>query len=165
MTVYIENESGYEYSFSIKEQLDRLVAFVTGYVGCPYEPEISVTLVTKDEIHRLNQEFRQVDSPTDVLSFPMMNYNSPADFRGDAFTESLTLSPETGELLLGDIVLCSDVVREQAKEYGHSEVREFSFLVVHSLLHLFGYDHIEEDERVDMEEKQSDIMKQLQIMR
>ncbi|MCI5732265.1 MAG: rRNA maturation RNase YbeY, partial [Eubacterium sp.] len=69
------------------------------------------------------------------------------------------------ELVLGDIVLCSDVVREQAEEYGHSELREFSFLVVHSLLHLFGYDHVEEEERIEMEEKQRDIMNQLQILR
>lgn len=165
MTIYVENEGDYEYSFSVEEQLDKLAAFVTDYAGCPYEPEISVTLVTKEEIHRLNKEFRQVDRPTDVLSFPMMDYDSPADFSCRAFEESLTLSPETGELVLGDIVLCSDVVREQAEEYGHSELREFSFLVVHSLLHLFGYDHIEEEERIEMEEKQRDIMNQLQILR
>ena len=165
MTIYVENEGDYEYSFSVEEQLDKLAAFVTDYVGCPYEPEISVTLVTKEEIHRLNREFRQVDRPTDVLSFPMMDYDSPADFSGRAFEESLRLSPETGELVLGDIVLCSDVVREQAEEYGHSELREFSFLVVHSLLHLFGYDHVEEEERIEMEEKQRDIMNQLLILR
>ena len=163
MTIYVENEGGYEYSFSIEEQLDKLTAFVTDYVGCPYEPEISVTLVSKEEIHRLNKEFRQVDRPTDVLSFPTMEYDKPADFSGRAFKESLTLSPETGEIVLGDLVLCSDVVREQAEEYGHSELREFSFLVVHSLLHLFGYDHMEEEERMEM--MQRDIMNELQIMR
>lgn len=165
MTIYVENEGGYEYSFSIEEQLDKLTAFVTDYVGCPYEPEISVTLVSKEEIHRLNKEFRQVDRQTDVLSFPMMEYDKPADFSGRAFKESLTLSPETGEIVLGDLVLCSDVVREQAEEYGHSELREFSFLVVHSLLHLFGYDHMEEEERMEMEQMQRDIMNELQIMR
>ena len=165
MTIYVENEGDYEYSFSVEEQLDKLAAFVTDYVGCPYEPVISVTLVTKEEIHRLNREFRQVDRPTDVLSFPMMDYDSSADFSGRSFEESLTISPETGEIVLGDIVICSDVVREQAEEYGHSELREFSFLVVHSLLHLFGYDHMEEEERIEMEEKQREIMNQLQILR
>ena len=165
MTIYVENEGDYEYSFSVEEQLDKLAAFVTDYVCCPYEPEISVTLVTKEEIHRLNREFRQVDRPTDVLSFPMMDYDSSADFSGRSFEESLTISPETGEIVLGDIVICSDVVREQAEEYGHSELREFSFLVVHSLLHLFGYDHMEEEERIEMEEKQREIMNQLQILR
>ena len=165
MTIYVENEGDYEYSFSVEEQLDKLAAFVTDYVGCPYEPVISVTLVTKEEIHRLNREFRQVDRPTDVLSFPMMDYDSSADFSGRSFEESLTISPETGEIVLGDIVICSDVVREQTEEYGHSELREFSFLVVHSLLHLFGYDHMEEEERIEMEEKQREIMNQLQILR
>lgn len=165
MTIYIENEGDYEFSFSVEEQLDKLVSFVAAYVACPYEPEISVTLVTKEEIHRLNKEFRQVDRSTDVLSFPMMEYDAPADFSGSAFEESLTLSPETGELVLGDIVLCSEVVCEQAEEYGHSEFREFSFLVVHSLLHLFGYDHIEEEERSEMEQLQKKIMNELQIMR
>lgn len=165
MTIYVEDEGGYTFSFSVKEQLDRLVSHVTEYVGCPYEPEVSVTLVTKEEIHRLNREFRQVDRATDVLSFPMMEYDEPADFDGVAFRSSLTTNPESGEMVLGDIVLCSQVVCEQAEEYGHSVWREFSFLVVHSLLHLFGYDHIEEKERVEMEEKQKHIMEQLQILR
>ena len=153
------------FSFSVEEQLDKLTAFVTHYVGCPYEPELSVTLVTKEEIHQLNQEFRQVDRPTDVLSFPMMEYDEPAVFSGQTFEESLTLSPETREMVLGDIVLCSEVVCEQAEEYGHSELREFSFLVVHSLLHLFGYDHMEEEERMEMEQLQKEIMNELHIMR
>lgn len=165
MTVYVENAGDYEFSFSVKEQIDKLTAFVTAFVACPYEPEVSVTLVTKEEIHRLNKEFRQVDRPTDVLSFPMMEYDRPADFSGRTFEQSLTLSPETGEIILGDIVLCSQVVREQAEEYGHSELREFSFLVVHSLLHLFGYDHIREDERMEMEQQQKKIMKELHIER
>lgn len=165
MTIYVEDEGGYTFSFSVEEQLDKLASFVTAYVVCPYEPEISVTLVNKEEIHRLNKEFRQVNRPTDVLSFPMMEYDAPADFSGCAFEESLTLSPETGELILGDIVLCSEVICEQAREYGHSELREFSFLVVHSLLHLFGYDHIEEEERLKMEQMQKKIMDELHIMR
>lgn len=165
MTLYVENQGDYEFSFSVEEQLDKLAAFVTAYVACPYEPELSVTLVTKEEIHRLNKEFRDVDRPTDVLSFPMMEYDEPAIFSGKAFEESLTLSPETGEIILGDIVLCSEVVCEQAEEYGHSVLREFSFLIVHSLLHLFGYDHIDEEERMEMEQMQKKIMKELQIMR
>lgn len=165
MTIYVENQGDISFSFSMEEQLDRLTAFVTDYVGCPYEPELSVTLVTKDEIHRLNREFRQVDRPTDVLSFPMTEYDQPAVFSGQTFEKSLTLSPETEEMVLGDIVLCSEVVCEQAEEYGHSALREFSFLVVHSLLHLFGYDHVEEEERIEMEQLQKEIMNELQIMR
>lgn len=165
MTLYVEDEGGFVFSFSVEKQLDRLTAFVTGYVGCPYEPEVSVTLVSKEEIHRLNREYRGVDNPTDVLSFPMAEYGTPADFTDSVFEQSKTVSPETGELMLGDIVLCPEVVFEQADEYGHSKLREFSFLVVHSLLHLFGYDHMEETERTEMEQLQEKIMNELQIMR
>lgn len=165
MTIYLEDEGGYRFDFSVRGQLDKLAAYVGKRVSCPFETEVSVTLVEKEEIYRLNKEFRNVDRPTDVLSFPMMEYDEPADFTGPLFQQSLTLSPETGELVLGDIVICPVIVCEQAKEYGHSELREFSFLVVHSLLHLFGYDHIEEEERLQMEDMQKEIMQELQINR
>ena len=165
MTIYLEDEGGYRFDFSVRGQLDKLAAYVGKRVSCPFETEVSVTLVEKEEIYRLNKEFRNVDRPTDVLSFPMIEYDEPADFTGPLFQQSLTLSPETGELVLGDIVICPAIVCEQAKEYGHSELREFSFLVVHSLLHLFGYDHIEEEERLQMEDMQKEIMQELQINR
>ena len=165
MTIYIENESEYQYAFALDKQLDKLVACVCDSVNCPYEVEVSVTIVDKEEIHRLNKLFREVDRPTDVLSFPMMEYDAPLDFEGQAFLQSVTCSPETNELMLGDIVLCSEIICEQAEQYGHSIEREFSFLGVHSLLHLFGYDHMEENERKEMEEKQRDIMNVLQINR
>ena len=165
MTIYIEDEGGYTFDFSVQEQLDKLTAFVVEQVSCPYEVEVSVRLVDKKEIHRLNKEFREVDRPTDVLSFPMMEYEKVADFESPVFRQSMTISPETEELMLGDIVVCSQVVCEQAEEYGHSRLREFSFLVVHSLLHLFGYDHIEEEDRLQMEELQSKIMMELKINR
>lgn len=165
MTIYLEDESGYCFDFSVRRQLDKLAAYVGKRVSCPFETEVSVTLVEKEEIYRLNKEFREVDRPTDVLSFPMMEYDEPADFTGPLFQQSLTISPETGELVLGDIVICPAIVCEQAMEYGHSELREFSFLVVHSLLHLFGYDHMEEEERLQMEDMQKKIMQELQINR
>lgn len=165
MTIYVEDEGGYMFDFSVQEQLDKLTAFVAEQVSCPYEVEVSVTLVDKEEIHRLNKEFRNVDRPTDVLSFPMMEYEEAADFESPVFCQSMTISPETKELMLGDIVICSQVVCEQAEEYGHSQLREFSFLAVHSLLHLFGYDHIEEEDRLQMEELQRKIMVELKINR
>ncbi len=165
MTVYVEDGSGYSFDFPVKEQLDKLVSFVADYVRCPGELEVSVSIVTKGAIHEMNRQFRGVDRPTDVLSFPMMEYDGPEDFEGDAFQGSLTVSPDTGELMLGDIVLCAEVIHEQAEEYGHSELREFSFLVVHSMLHLFGHDHIGEEERSMMEERQRRILDLLQIYR
>lgn len=165
MTVYIQDKGGYAFEFPLQEQLDKLTACVTEELSCPYEVEVSVLLVGKEEIRRLNREFRDTDRPTDVLSFPMMEYDGAADFEGRAFRQSLTVSPETGELILGDIVICSEIVCAQAEEYGHSKLREFSFLTVHSLLHLFGYDHMEEEERIRMEEQQEKIMRKLGIGR
>lgn len=134
------------------------------YVGCPYEAEVSLLVAADTEIREMNRTHRQIDAPTDVLSFPMLEYGAPGDFTGledraDAF------NPETGELLLGDIMVSRDRVLKQAEEYGHSPLREFSFLIAHSMLHLFGYDHIEEDERLDMEQKQREILEQLGILR
>lgn len=124
-----------------------------------------MTLVDTDTIRQVNSQFRQIEKVTDVLSFPMMEYDSPRDFGGQAFQNSLSLSPDTQEMILGDILLCSEVVKTQAEEYGHSELREFCFLVVHSMLHLFGYDHIQEEDRREMEEEQRKIMERLGINR
>lgn len=165
MTLHYENRSGRQFDFPAEEQLKILITAVTETVGCPEEPEVGVTVVDEAEIHRLNREFRQVDRPTDVLSFPMMEYDSPADFDGQAYRTTRTVSPESGELILGDIVLCAEVLYRQAQEYGHSVQREFSFLVVHSLLHLFGYDHMQEGERLLMEDLQRRIMAELKISR
>lgn len=165
MIVYFEDEAGIPFDFDMEEQLDKVVSFVRDHVKCPYDIEISVTMVDRPSIREMNAQFREMDRPTDVLSFPMMEYDRPLDFEGEAFKSSISLSPDTEELILGDIVLCSEVIKEQAAEYGHSELREFSFLVVHSMLHLFGYDHIEERDRMEMEKEQKAIMGLLGISR
>lgn len=112
----------------------------------------------------MNREFRQIDAPTDVLSFPMLEYQTPGDFSGFEEEED-SFDPESGELLLGDIVISKDKVLRQAEEYGHSPKREFAFLIAHSMLHLFGYDHMEEDERLVMEQKQREILERVGILR
>lgn len=165
MTVYFEDEATLPFGFHLEEQAARIISAVRDYVHCPYDVEVSVTMVDKASIQGMNLEFRQMDKPTDVLSFPMAEYDKPGDFSGKAFQESKVLAPDTGELVLGDIVLCSDIIREQAAEYGHSELREFSFLVVHSMLHLFGYDHIQENDRLRMEKEQRAIMDTLGVHR
>ena len=158
MTVYFEDEAGISFGFNPEEKAEEVIAFVRDHVECPYDIEASVTLVDTDTIRQVNSQFRQIEKVTDVLSFPMMEYDSPRDFSGQAFQNSLSLSPDTEEMMLGDILLCSEVVKAQAEEYGHSELREFCFLVVHSMLHLFGYDHMEDGERLVMEEKQKEIL-------
>ena len=165
MTVYFEDEAGISFGFDPEEKAEEVIAFVMDHVECHYDIEVSVTLVDTDTICQVNSQFREIEKVTDVLSFPMMEYDSPKDFGGQAFQNSLSLSPDTEEMMLGDILLCSEVVKAQAEEYGHSELREFCFLVVHSMLHLFGYDHIQEEDRREMEEEQRKIMDRLRINR
>lgn len=165
MTVYFEDEAGISFGFNPEEKAEEVISSVRDHVECPYDIEVSVTLVDKDTIRQVNSQFRQIEKVTDVLSFPMMEYGSPGDFSGQAFLNSLSLPPDTEEMMLGDILLCSEVVKAQAEEYGHSELREFCFLIVHSMLHLFGYDHIEEEDRREMEEEQRKIMDRLGLNR
>ena len=114
--------------------------------------EISVTFVDMDEIHQLNREYREVDRPTDVLSFPQF-YDLEEEI------------PEVGEICLGDVVICKDKAAEQAEEFGHSFEREIIYLFVHSVLHLLGYDHMEEDEKVCMRAREEQIMEHLGVLR
>mgnify|MGYP000293236275 CR=1 FL=1 len=132
---------------------------------CPYEAEVNLTLVDNEQIHEINRMHRGIDRPTDVLSFPMQTYEKPSDFSHvEDFVEE-NFNPDTGELLLGDIVLSVEKVSEQAIAYGHSEIREYAFLILHSMLHLFGYDHMEADEAAVMEEHQRKILDALGITR
>ena len=117
------------------------------------------------EIQEANRNFRDIDRPTDVLSFPMVDYSSPSDFSSVNESPECYLNPETDELVLGDIMISVDKVYEQAEEYGHSSKREFAFLIAHSMLHLLGYDHMEDEERVVMETKQEAVLEALGITR
>ena len=113
----------------------------------------------------MNREFRQIDAPTDVLSFPMQEFSSPAGYNAFAEGGCSVFDPESGELMLGDIVINAQRVISQAQEFGHSQKREYAFLIAHSLLHLVGFDHMEEEERLQMEEHQKRIMEMVRISR
>ena len=120
--------------------------------------EVSVSFVDFDEIHRLNNEFRGVDRPTDVLSFPQYEVDELL-----FYSENPEEIPEILEL--GDVVICSDKAKEQAEEFGHSFEREIIYLFTHSILHLLGYDHMEEEEKACMRKREEEIMKFLGIER
>lgn len=167
MTLIIEKETDFELEkleCDYEALLERVVNTSLDYALCPYEVEINILLTDNENIHKLNKEFRDVDSATDVLSFPMLEYEAPADFDWLLDADEC-FNPETGELILGDIVISLEKVVEQAEKYGHSEKRELAFLVVHSMLHLFGYDHMTVEEAALMEKKQEEIMDILQIKR
>ena len=165
MSIDYCNDSGVDFGFDEAGLLQTLVDATVEMMGCPYEVGVSVSVVNADEIHRLNREYREIDSETDVLSFPMNEFDEAGVFGGETFEASMTADPESGELMLGDIVLCADRVRSQAAEYGHSEKREYAFLVVHSLLHLCGFDHIADADRMIMEDKQRQVLDSLSIKR
>ena len=143
----------------------RVVEEALDYENCPYETQVYVLLTDNEEIHQVNLAQRQIDRPTDVLSFPMAEYTHPADFSDLEEREPDAFHPETGELMLGDILISMDKVREQAAEYGHSEKRELAFLVAHSMLHLLGYDHMSPEEAAVMEQKQEAALQALGITR
>lgn len=165
MTITIEEEVEIPFSFEYKPLIENVVNVALDYVGCPYEAEVHVLLTDNDAIHEINKENRGVDAPTDVLSFPYAEYETPADFDRLEEEQPDVFHPETGELMLGDIVISVDRVLSQATEYGHSNERELGFLIAHSILHLCGYDHMEEDEREVMEQKQREIMDLLKLYR
>ena len=123
--------------------------------GIPDERiEISLSFVSLEEIHELNNMYRQVDRLTDVLSFPLIEDFNEIDWEN-----------EEEEILLGDVVICLEKARQQAKEYGHSEKREIVYLFVHSVLHLLGYDHMEDADKAEMRRQEEIVMDALDLKR
>ncbi len=166
MTLNFEDE--YEelaLPFAAEELAAQVVGHSLEYENCPYEAEVNLLLTSDEEIHKMNREFRGIDRATDVLSFPMLEYESPADFGSFEEAGDDCFHPDSGELMLGDIVISKDRVLAQAEAYGHSAKREFAFLTAHSMLHLMGYDHMEPEEAARMERKQSEILAQMNIRR
>lgn len=165
MSFYLEEETEVTFPFDYKLLAEKVVEFCLDYAKFPYEAEVNLTLTNNDGIWEINKEFRQIDRPTDVLSFPMLEYETAGDFSFLDNEDSDDFNPDTGEALLGDIIISVEKVYEQAKNYGHSVEREFSFLITHSMLHLFGYDHMEESDAECMEQKQKEILEQMNILR
>lgn len=164
MSFYIENESGTEPFPDYENVLGQVMEQALLYEHCPYQAEVSLFITDNGEIQNLNRETRNMDKPTDVLSFPMNEFESPGDF--SALENSIdAFNPETGELVLGDIVISYEKAIEQAGLYGHSIKREMSFLTAHSMLHLMGYDHMNEGDREEMEKRQEEILEILGITR
>ena len=165
MTIHIEEETNVPFSFDSQALIQKVINASLDYVECPYEAEVSVLLTDNAAIHEINLENREVDAPTDVLSVPNAEYEEPADFDTLEEEQPEVFHPESGELMLGDIVISVEKVQAQAKEYGHSEERELGFLVAHSILHLCGFDHMEPKDQELMEQKQREIMDTIALYR
>ena len=169
MTLIFEDESGVEGLESRRELAERVINMSLDVLNCPYEACVSLTLTTSGPIREINRTYREIDQETDVLSFPMLDFAYPGDFSFiDSFSDNEAagaFDPDSGELLLGDIVINMDRVFSQSRQYGHSVRREFAFLITHSMLHLAGYDHMDPDDAPRMEEKQEEILDKLGIRR
>ena len=165
MSLQIEAEVKVTFDFDYEKLAERVIEFSLDHEGFPYECEVNLTLTDNEGNHEINREYREIDNPTDVLSFPMLSYEQAGDFSKLEEDYDDNFNPDTGEIILGDIIISVDKVVEQAESYGHSIEREFAFLIVHSMLHLFGYDHMTPEEAAEMEEKQRVILNELQILR
>lgn len=158
MTINIENETEKTLNVPYEKIIQDIIPAALDYEECPYEAEVNVILTDNDAIREINRDYRQIDAPTDVLSFPMIDFEEVSNF--DHVEEQVEdyFNPETGELILGDIIISVEKVVEQAAKYGHSQERELAFLIAHSMLHLCGYDHMEDSEREVMEQRQREIL-------
>jgi probable rRNA maturation factor len=128
--------------------------------------EVSVILVDNNEIRELNKEFRNIDRATDVLSFPMLEYSDNEVYK-DIYLD-YTFDPidlDEGRLVLGDIVISLEKALEQSDEYGHSFMREVCYLTTHSTLHLLGYDHMEEEQKIRMRSREEYILNKMDLSR
>lgn len=127
----------------------------------PDNVSVELTIVDEDTIKSVNKQFRNVDNVTDVLSFPSLDVILP--FAAEDYP--LDIDPQSGEIMLGEIMLCYSRMAEQSVEYGHSKERESCYLVLHGLLHLLGFDHVEQEDKAQMREQEELILGKLGINR
>ncbi len=155
MTIYIDNRSTFLWDEYWEEVVKKAVQTSLLYENFEQKCEISVSIVTNEEIQKINKAFRNVDSITDVLSFPQLTFEEgeKADVN------------EKGEIILGDIIICMERAKKQAEEYGHCLEREIAFLTVHSMLHLLGYDHMDIQQEKEMFFRQEQILQQAGFLR
>jgi probable rRNA maturation factor len=159
-TVIANEQDKIEVTPEIEDVIKKVAEAVAEAEECAFDSEVSVTLTDNEQIHALNREHRGIDRPTDVLSFPMLEFDE------DGVAEDCDFDMDGELVLLGDIVISMERAAEQAEEYGHSLIREVGFLTAHSMLHLLGYDHVDnpEGERV-MREKEEAVLESLGITR
>lgn len=152
--IYSNEQNSRKAGLKLRLLIKKAVAGALRYEHFERDVTVSVTFTDNEGIRQFNNEYRQIDKATDVLSFPMYDIKN-----GDE-------PPEDEPVCLGDIVLSLERAEEQAKEFGHSYEREVAFLTVHSVLHLLGYDHmLSESDDIDMRKRQKDIMEQIGLPR
>lgn len=159
MILLINNDTEFIINKELDEILEKIILTVLDMENMSKDVEISLSIVTDEQIKELNHQYREKDRPTDVLSFPMIDFNE------EEINFEEVKNPDTGNLMLGDIIISCEQAVRQADEYGHSLKREVGFLVAHSMLHLLGYDHMTEDDEKVMIAKQNEIMDRVNLKR
>lgn len=154
MNLFIENYTNQSLTDEYKKIISDVIKYALTLENINSKPEISVCFVDNDKIKNLNKKFRSIDKETDVLSFPMIEFNNQPK---DVLIKK--------NILLGDIIISLPKAFEQAKEYGHTIEREIAFLTAHGILHLLGYDHINSEDEKIMFEKQKFILKKIGLER
>ena len=144
------------------ENLQALEGAMDGFVGTDVPLAIELVFLDGEEIRRLNRETRDTDRVTDVLSYPALDDIKGQALKGDDHPYEID---EEGNLLIGSIVICCDRAKEQAEEYGHSYHRELHYLIVHGIMHCLGYDHMTDEDKAEMREKEEFILQKLGIVR
>lgn len=165
--LYTENrQDKLEVTENFIERLSNVCDFALKEEGVECQYQISLLFVDNEEIREINNETRNIDRATDVLSFPMLDFEDKKVFNEMYLNYDFDETFKDGdELILGDMVLSLERALEQSEEYGHSYEREVSYLAVHSILHLLGYDHMEEDDKKRMRKREEEILNKLQIRR
>ncbi|MBN7573851.1 rRNA maturation RNase YbeY [Clostridium beijerinckii] len=165
--IYVDNrQNKVEASEELIERLTEVIEFALKEEEVNMKCEISLLFVDNNEIKEINNETRGINRETDVLSFPMLEYENKKVFKDIYKDYKFSQCDFDGdELVLGDIVLSLEKALEQSKEFNHSYEREASYLVVHSVLHLLGYDHMEDDDKTIMRSREEDILNKLNIIR
>lgn len=164
MTLMIDNRQDKYDVKEIEEVVKSVVNKSIEYENIKKDCQVSVIFVDNDQIRDINREYRNIDSSTDVLSFPMLEYDE-GRCPGDVINDALDIDIDTGELVLGDIAISLERAYEQSIDYGHSFKREVAYLTVHGMMHLFGYDHEEDEDKRIMREREEGVLKLLSIER
>ena len=165
--IYTDNrQEKIQVTNELEEELKKVIEFALKEEEVDVPCEVSLLFVDNEEIREINNETRDIDKETDVLSFPMLDYEDKKVFKemykGYEFAQS---DFDGEELVLGDIVLSLEKALEQSREFNHSFERESAYLVVHSVLHLLGYDHMEDDDKKIMRKREEEILNKLNITR
>ncbi len=161
MSVLIDNRQNIiKITPDVEAFVNKIINAVLEFENFDSDYEVSISFVDNVEIKELNRQYRSIDAPTDVLSFPLLEFDRKSN--NEPVIKDVLIDTE---ISLGDIVISTEKVIEQAKEYGHSQDRELAFLLVHGMLHLLGYDHIQESDEKIMFKKQEEILNLLNIKR